>query len=163
MFCSKCGKEIADEAVICPGCGCATANYHQVPKINNNYSQDYVALTEFTDNVNSLYTISIFSLILFLGIGLLFSMGVWGKAKSITIPQVETVNPNEIAMFQSSKRKLKKALGFANIPLYTLLILLAPALLYTAQIGAAALIVGIYVVLLIISTSCTKHLTETLK
>lgn len=22
-FCQKCGKEIADEAVICPGCGCA--------------------------------------------------------------------------------------------------------------------------------------------
>lgn len=22
MFCSKCGKEISDEAVICPGCGC---------------------------------------------------------------------------------------------------------------------------------------------
>lgn len=24
MFCSKCGKEIMDEAVICPHCGCAT-------------------------------------------------------------------------------------------------------------------------------------------
>ena len=24
MFCRKCGKEIFDEAVICPGCGCAT-------------------------------------------------------------------------------------------------------------------------------------------
>lgn len=25
-FCSKCGKEIADEAVICPGCGCTVEN-----------------------------------------------------------------------------------------------------------------------------------------
>ena len=25
MFCSKCGKEIMDEAVICPGCGCPVA------------------------------------------------------------------------------------------------------------------------------------------
>ena len=24
-FCSKCGKEIMDEAVICPGCGCPVA------------------------------------------------------------------------------------------------------------------------------------------
>lgn len=24
-FCSKCGKEILDEAVICPGCGCNVA------------------------------------------------------------------------------------------------------------------------------------------
>lgn len=27
MFCSKCGKQIDDEALICPACGCATANY----------------------------------------------------------------------------------------------------------------------------------------
>jgi len=25
MFCSKCGKEITDEAVICTGCGCPVA------------------------------------------------------------------------------------------------------------------------------------------
>lgn len=24
MFCEKCGKEILEEAVICPGCGCST-------------------------------------------------------------------------------------------------------------------------------------------
>ena len=24
-FCSKCGKEIVDEAVVCPNCGCAVA------------------------------------------------------------------------------------------------------------------------------------------
>lgn len=24
-YCQKCGKEIADEAIICPGCGCAIA------------------------------------------------------------------------------------------------------------------------------------------
>ena len=26
MFCSKCGKEIMDEAVVCPNCGCAVAD-----------------------------------------------------------------------------------------------------------------------------------------
>ena len=25
-YCSKCGKELVDEAVICPGCGCAQGN-----------------------------------------------------------------------------------------------------------------------------------------
>ena len=29
MFCSKCGKIIDDEALICPGCGCGTINYHK--------------------------------------------------------------------------------------------------------------------------------------
>lgn len=28
-FCSKCGKEIMDEAVICPNCGCAVENKAQ--------------------------------------------------------------------------------------------------------------------------------------
>lgn len=37
-FCSKCGKEIMDEAVICPSCGCSvnarteTAKVTEVPK-----------------------------------------------------------------------------------------------------------------------------------
>ena len=34
MFCSKCGKQIADEAVICTGCGCAVDN----PNINKTVS-----------------------------------------------------------------------------------------------------------------------------
>ena len=25
-FCSKCGKELMDEAIVCTGCGCAVAN-----------------------------------------------------------------------------------------------------------------------------------------
>ena len=43
MFCSKCGKEINDEAVVCVHCGCATAKYEEGKKekeqpiiINNN-------------------------------------------------------------------------------------------------------------------------------
>ena len=42
MFCKKCGKEIFDEAVICPQCGCATENSAPVQKkteqINKNQS-----------------------------------------------------------------------------------------------------------------------------
>lgn len=31
MFCSKCGKEIMDEAVICPGCGCPVSGKELSP------------------------------------------------------------------------------------------------------------------------------------
>ena len=29
MYCKKCGKEIDDNAVICPSCGCATENFEK--------------------------------------------------------------------------------------------------------------------------------------
>lgn len=35
-YCSKCGKEIVDEAVICPGCGCAQGNNVQNNIANSN-------------------------------------------------------------------------------------------------------------------------------
>ncbi len=45
MFCSKCGKEIDNEAVVCVHCGCATGNFEKNNKekdqpiiINNNNS-----------------------------------------------------------------------------------------------------------------------------
>ena len=27
MYCSKCGEEVNDQAIVCPKCGCATQNY----------------------------------------------------------------------------------------------------------------------------------------
>ncbi len=32
MFCSSCGKEINDQAVVCPYCGAKTANAQQIPQ-----------------------------------------------------------------------------------------------------------------------------------
>lgn len=31
-YCQKCGKEIMDEAIICPNCGCAVENNSPIPK-----------------------------------------------------------------------------------------------------------------------------------
>ena len=168
MFCSKCGKEIADEAIICPMCGCATANYHQPsiahntqPQNNSTYSQDYIALKEFEEKVNSLYATSIVALVLFLGIGIIFSIAVWLKAKTISLPTITTTNPNEIAMFESLKRKLRKALAFANIPWYALVIIPC-AFLFSAMIGAGMFAFIVWVALAFMIAPCTKHLTKDL-
>ena len=159
MFCQKCGQQIADNASFCPTCGTATAKPQPAVSTNSSlYSQDYVALKEFEEKVNGLYGVSIVAMILFLGIGLIFSFIVWAKAKSIYIPEITTTNPNEIAMFESAKRKLKKAIGFAYAPMYPLLILLAPAAIIGGEIGMAVLIFAVYIVLLLIGQSCTKHL-----
>lgn len=43
-FCSKCGKEILDEAVVCPGCGCAVVNAPQPAQAQyQGYTQPPVA------------------------------------------------------------------------------------------------------------------------
>lgn len=45
-FCSKCGKEILDEAVVCPNCGCAVAP-NTMTSINDAPSTGYAVLGFF--------------------------------------------------------------------------------------------------------------------
>lgn len=57
MFCTKCGKELFDEAVICPQCGTPTGDEQQID--NQNKGTGNVAIKvagvdyEITDNPNS--------------------------------------------------------------------------------------------------------------
>ena len=167
MFCSKCGKEIDNEAIICPMCGCATANYHQAfiahntqSQNDNTYSQDYVAIKEFEDKVKSVYSVGVICLILCLGIGLIFSFVAWAKAKSIVVPQISTQNPHDRAIFESAKRRLKTALGFANAPLYVL-IFLCPILIAGGEFAAGiVLLLVLLLIMLLIGVPCTKHLNK---
>lgn len=162
MFCSKCGKEIADEALICPMCGCATANYQPTTTNNHTHSKDYIALKEFEEKVNSIFTLSIIAFVLFLGIGLIFSIVVWLNAKNLYIPSITSESPSEIAMFESLKRKLKRALNFANIPLYVLLGLVAISM-FSGLVGTAILLFVVYIaILFLISMPCTKRLNQEL-
>ena len=160
MFCTKCGKEIADEALICTGGGCATANYQAPQRSVNSYSNDYIAIKEFEDKVKSIYSVGIICLILCLGIGLIFSFVAWAKAKSIVVPQISTQNPHDRAIFESAKRKLKTALGFANAPLYVL-IFLCPILIAGGEFAAGVvLLLVLLLIMLLIGVPCTKHLNK---
>ena len=44
MFCTKCGKEIADEAVICIGCGCAVKNSKNVSAVQKTEDKTQTAV-----------------------------------------------------------------------------------------------------------------------
>lgn len=46
MFCSKCGKEIDDMAVVCPMCGVATKNF-------NENKQPTIVINNTNDNTNT--------------------------------------------------------------------------------------------------------------
>lgn len=47
MFCSKCGKEIDDAAIVCPMCGVATKNFEE------NKSQPQIVINNANTNTNS--------------------------------------------------------------------------------------------------------------
>lgn len=60
MFCSKCGKEIDDSAVVCPICGVATQNFNknQQPQViinNTNTNANTNTNTNTNMNANAVY------------------------------------------------------------------------------------------------------------
>lgn len=48
MYCTKCGKELLDEAVICPECGCPTSNYNNATNSDYN-SENHMPDAPLTD------------------------------------------------------------------------------------------------------------------
>ena len=146
MFCSKCGKEIDESAVVCTGCGCPTANYgkqtqtnnaQQPPQVtrtavgsynaspttsfNSNYSEAdkliIPRLREYISNVNTIFVLSVIGLVLSLGIGVIFAGIALYKVKSL--PQINCTidDPNLIADFQKAQKKLSTGTNIAAITL----------------------------------------------
>ena len=63
MYCTKCGKEIMDEAVICPNCGCPTGKGGVAPA-----NSDIVTTIAQRFNINGIIWIVIAALQIFIGI-----------------------------------------------------------------------------------------------
>ena len=113
MFCSKCGKEIFNEAVVCPSCGCATGNYPH----GNNYSNYYLAISEFARKSNTIKILGILAACLCFGIGIIFSIIIWIQTSSIVIPNITTNNPKELADFGLEKKRIDLGKKLAGLPL----------------------------------------------
>ena len=56
MYCSNCGNQIDDNAVVCPECGCPTKNFSKNSKSTHANSSD---AKELLDKANTLSLISI--------------------------------------------------------------------------------------------------------
>ena len=87
MFCSKCGKEIDDEAVVCPNCGCATEKMNQpANEIYKDYTQELAPAKKI--GIASL----IFSVIPLIGI----ILGIIGCIKVKKITNENSINMNNV-------------------------------------------------------------------
>ncbi len=58
-FCQHCGKEVLDEAVICPGCGCSVqaVNHTQAAEVDDSISVGLVILSVFVPLFGIIYWI----------------------------------------------------------------------------------------------------------
>lgn len=108
MYCKKCGKEIFDEAVVCPHCGCSTENY-QTSSNNNVSDADYPKFQAYKEKVNSAFILAIISLVTCLGIGIIFELIWLFTFRKLTVPNIKLKNPRNIAEFESTQRKFKNA------------------------------------------------------
>ena len=143
-YCSRCGKQLMDEAVICPGCGCPTADYAQTPTSASTYSSDYPIVKEYAEKAKTVKTLGIISLILCCGIGIIFSIIIWVmtggiRLDKINAPNVKLTDPREIAEFEEAKRNMALGKKFAFVP-YCVVIICLAIVLCVAMMSAVGML-----------------------
>ena len=137
-YCSKCGKEIMDEAVVCPNCGCATGDFYNRSR-SSTYSSDYPIVKEFSAKAKKVKTLGIIALILCCGIGIIFSIAIWIMTGGINInktpiPKVNLSDPREIAEFEEAKRNILLGKKLAMVP-YCIIAICLGILIFAAMMG----------------------------
>ena len=126
MFCSKCGKEILDEAVICPNCGCATKNLNSRTD-HSGHSENYHKLVEYKNNAKSVFVLGILSLVLSMGIGFIFMIINYVKILSMKKITEADINPQtnaEVAEFKEAEKKFKTGSALTAIGMGIFFVLL---------------------------------------
>jgi hypothetical protein len=95
MFCEKCGKEIMDEAVICPNCGCSTTKKNTIT--NTSSSQEYATLS----NINNLTTPALILAFLVPLIGIVIAGIGLSKVSSAKMLQLSAKGSLELDNYKS--------------------------------------------------------------
>lgn len=123
MYCSKCGKEINDEAMICPECGCATKNYYAMSApVEQANTSDYIKIHAFHEKAKSLRNLGIVAAVLMFGIGIIFTIIMAFMSRGCVAPTVTTTNVKELAELEEGKRYLKTANILGVLPFFAIII-----------------------------------------
>ena len=131
-FCSRCGKEIMDEAVICVHCGCQAA-----PNSTYEHTDEYSKVKLYESKVNVAHTLSIIALILCLGVGIVFSIigFIYFFSNQLQTPPklINPSNADNLALEMVVAKK-NRAGQFLAIPIIVLglLIMVGSLLVYFA-------------------------------
>ena len=116
-YCSKCGKELFDEAVFCPGCGCAT---EKTPPLTTTATptNDIIAIREFSEKATVVRNLGIVAAVLMFGIGIIFSIVIWVMSAGLKPALgITTTNPIELAELEAAKKRLKLGTTLSTLPI----------------------------------------------
>ena len=126
-YCSKCGKEIHDEAVICVHCGCSVEGAQKE-------TAESKMLGEFKRNVNSAFIFSIVGLVLVFGIGFIFSIISMIKCSQWkNFSCAGNLGSYEKIEFENLKKKLNTAEWISSISLVLFIIIMG--ILFTTALA----------------------------
>lgn len=137
-YCSKCGKEIHDEAVICVHCGCAveSAKERKTESVAVNKG-----LAEFVSEAKTIHILGIVSIVLCLGIGIVFQIINILKIKkysqkgnkNLVFPEFDLKSTNEVVMYEDAVKKIKTAQMLTVIGYVISVIMIAIAVMSCAM------------------------------
>ena len=120
--CPECNNLISDKAATCPTCGCPISANNtqqsnsvggfripsQINPLNTQHTSMYPQIRAFSDDVKTLYVLGILSIVLCLGIGLIFEIAYMIKFKKVKRPDRSQIHdPYEIGEFDAAVKKLE--------------------------------------------------------
>ena len=133
MICKTCGKEIYDQAVICPGCGCPTGNDLPTPANPNDNPQTGLVpsspiVVRYLREARLVWTLSLLSLILFLTVLGYPILALIARKRNKELPHLEESqlkNKQDILDYRLAQKKCRSAKAMRIVGLILFLVSIA--------------------------------------
>ncbi len=141
MICKTCGKEIYDQAVICPGCGCPTGNELPTPANPNDNPQTGLVpsspiVVRYLKETRLIHTLSILSFVfLFITVIGYPILALIARKRAKELPLVkesDLKNEQDIFDYRLAQKKLKNAKTMRRVAFWIFMSAIIVAILILA-------------------------------